>query len=279
MSREELDKSSQYSSPENSTHPPQKRDGISHWDNRAISSKYLDTIEPQSDSDVNRTKKLYHDPFFYSILPDLDGITALDLGSGNFYMSSELQALHPTSTFIASDLPGMIEESLRRRNHATRLLPELSVLAARADYLPIKSNSLDLVTSSLMMHWVSDAEKIIREIHRTLKPGGTSIISLANPNFFKAGKFEDMVTPDPHFVPTIDTTKIQQLDVYLGKTIGPVTYYLRPVEEYRRIYEACCFTRIELYEPTFTDPELIAKNDFMKKYKKHPLYLMIEAIK
>ncbi|MDQ5951826.1 MAG: malonyl-CoA O-methyltransferase [Patescibacteria group bacterium] len=212
-------------------------------------------------------------------MPDLDGIIALDLGSGNFYMSSELQDLHPTSTFIASDFPGMIEESLRRRNQSTNLLHEVSVLAARADDLPIVSNSLDLVTSSLMMHWVSDAEKIIQEIHRTLKSGGTSIISLANPNFFKAGRFENMTTPDPTFVPTLDTTKIQQLDVYLGKIIGPVTYYLRPVEEYRRIYEACGFTRIELYEPTFNDPELIAKNDFMKKYKKHPLYLLIKAIK
>jgi len=278
MPKEELDKSSLYSNPENSTHLTSKSDG-SRWDDRTISSKYLDTIEPQSDSDVNRTKKLYHDPFFYSILPDLDGITALDLGSGNFYMSSELQASHPTSTFIASDFPGMLAESLKRRNQVMSLVPEVYVLAARADDLPIESNSLDLVTSSLMMHWVLDAEKIAKEIHRTLKPGGTSVISLANPNFFKAGKFEDMDTPDPRFIPSVDTTKSQQLEVYLGQTIGPVTYYLRPVEEYRRIYEACGFSSVELYEPVVSDPKVIMENDFMKKYKKHPLYLVIKATK
>jgi hypothetical protein len=64
MSKEELDKSSQHSGTLNSIRSTQKRDGAFQWDNSVISSKYLDTIESQSDSDVNRTKKLYHDPFF-----------------------------------------------------------------------------------------------------------------------------------------------------------------------------------------------------------------------
>ncbi len=249
------------------------------WSDRDISSKYLDAIEPQSEVEVNKTKKLYHDPFFYSILPNLDGITALDLGSGNYYMSSDLQRQHPTSTFIASDLPSMVNEATERRRMNLTIKDHVTVIAALAQDAPFANSSLDLITSSLMMHWAEQAQQIINEAYRILKQEGTCVISLAHPKFFKSGKFERMDTKDPYFVPNIDITNNQELEVYLGQTIGPITYYLRPLEEYRRLFKQAGFSQVDIFEPLFTNEKEIVVNDFMKKYKKYPLYLFVKAIK
>ena len=49
---------------------------------------------------------------------------------------------------------------------------------AEAEALPFKSNSIDFIYSSGVLHHTPNTEQTLKELHRVLKPGGTAMIGL-----------------------------------------------------------------------------------------------------
>lgn len=74
----------------------------------------------------------------------------------------------------------------------------LNGLAIQADaqYLPIKSNTIDRVFSIGVLHHIPDTEKGIAEAYRIIKPNGTAFISLYGKLFF----FNPVLFPVAQFV-------------------------------------------------------------------------------
>lgn len=67
----------------------------------------------------------------------------------------------------------------RWRGKAPRLL------GADVRYLPIAANSLDLVWSNLMLHWLEDPLPAFKELHRTMTVGGLLTFSMLGPDTLK----------------------------------------------------------------------------------------------
>ena len=212
--------------------------------------------------------------FFFSLFPELrDKSSVLDLACGNGYIAKLLKSQNGSLNITAIDTHRMLSQGWTHSNE------KVDRVAAVAQMLPLANGSHDFIFSSMLFHWAEDAEQIASEIYRVLKPGGTTVISLANPRYFKTGTYEGMDTEHPRFVRSVDSDKSQQLQVMLSNTVGPLTYYLRPVDLYRDMLMESGFSAIEFFEPTMNDPSLLDKHDFLKKYKEHPLYLFIKARK
>lgn len=120
----------------------------------------------------------------------------LDLGCGRGADLPRLAARYPEATVFAADLsPRMLAQAGARASAARatglagRLLRRLSGSAkapphfvADARALPVKSGSLELVWSNLMLPAVDDPLPVFAEIHRTLSVGGLLMFSTLGPD-------------------------------------------------------------------------------------------------
>jgi malonyl-CoA O-methyltransferase len=112
-----------------------------------------------------------------ALLPDVNGLTALDAGCGSGRYLRELQVRG--ARVIGMDLsPQMLE---RARQFTTRI--------ARADVraLPLDEMTVDLVVCGLMLGDVAELELALSEMARVLRPGGRAIYSVVHPAGESAG--------------------------------------------------------------------------------------------
>ena len=113
---------------------------------------------------------------------------ALDLGSNSSNVLRALLAARDSSSSSAGSVLGSIstlhqlepsenmlsrgsaELQQRARAAGLRVLPTLGALEGSA--LPFQDASLDLVLSSMALHWVNDVPGLLAEVRRVLKPDG-----------------------------------------------------------------------------------------------------------
>jgi malonyl-CoA O-methyltransferase len=111
-------------------------------------------------------------------LPDERAAPAvvLDLGCGTGSFRSELRAHYPRASYIGLDLaPGMVEYA--RAGAADDSL----WVVGDAESLPLASDSVDLVFSSLAIQWCHKPALIFAELLRVLRPGGRCLFTTLGP--------------------------------------------------------------------------------------------------
>ncbi len=101
----------------------------------------------------------------------------LDLGCGTGFFRPELRARYPGATYIGLDLAlGMVE-------YARGLTTDDSVwLVGDAESLPLATDSVDLIFSSLAIQWCHQPELFFTELSRVLKPGGRCVFTTLGPD-------------------------------------------------------------------------------------------------
>jgi len=111
-----------------------------------------------------------------------------DIGCATGDGIRDLQARYPKALALAIDLALPMLHGVRahdRTNNSRwqRLLkrtPQLINADVRA--LPLAANSLDLVWSNLMLHWLDDPLPALREIHRVLNTSGLVMFATLGPD-------------------------------------------------------------------------------------------------
>jgi malonyl-CoA O-methyltransferase len=108
--------------------------------------------------------------------------TVLDLGAGTGHASRELKRRYSSAKVVALDLsPAMLRESARQQ----ALLRRFSPVCADAHRLPLRSGSLDLVLSNLLLEWCHDPDAVFGEVVRVLRPGGLFTFTTVGPDTLK----------------------------------------------------------------------------------------------
>lgn len=91
-----------------------------------------------------------------------------NLGSCSGLVAKNLNA-DRVDTLIEGDIS---RESVKRSRNLNSMLPlkyPTEHLQCDEEFIPLKENSVDLVTSCLSLHWVNDLVKCFRQIHGVLK--------------------------------------------------------------------------------------------------------------
>ncbi|MCB1690907.1 MAG: malonyl-ACP O-methyltransferase BioC [Halioglobus sp.] len=103
--------------------------------------------------------------------------SVLDLGCGTGYFCTPLRERYPAAQYLGLDLAaGMVDYARRRCGEDSKWL------VADAESLPLASESVDVVFSSLAVQWCARPEHLLAELARVLRPGGLCVFTSLGPN-------------------------------------------------------------------------------------------------
>lgn len=104
----------------------------------------------------------------------------LDLGCGTAQMRAGLTRCYPHAEYFGLDIAeGMLAEAQCTAGSAGR--DQGSWICADAEELPLASNSIDLVFTSLAIQWCQDLDRLFAELHRVLRVGGWCFFATLGP--------------------------------------------------------------------------------------------------
>ncbi len=125
-----------------------------------------------------------------AIAPDV----VLDAGSGTGLGAATLSDRYRRAQIIALDIAEPMAARSRRRR---RWFRRLDAVCADASRLPMRSASVDLVFSNLMLQWLGQPDVVFREFLRVLKPGGRLLFTTFGPDTLRELR-EAWATVDDH---------------------------------------------------------------------------------
>lgn len=116
----------------------------------------------------------------------------LDLGAGTGLLSQQLTKRFSDSKIICLDFA---QQSLKHN-------PSSNKICANANYLPLLDNSVDMITSNLMMQWCPNLNTLFSECFRVLKNNGLFLFSTFGPDTLKELKKSWSIVDDKTHVNT-----------------------------------------------------------------------------
>ncbi|MDA3833707.1 MAG: malonyl-ACP O-methyltransferase BioC, partial [Spirochaetales bacterium] len=120
----------------------------------------------------------------------------LDVGTGTGILAEKMVARYPKAQLIGIDLAlNMLQQASRKHPTAPQSLLQkmqapfkpIAPVWINADtyQLPIKTGSIDLLVSNLMLQWCDDLDSVFKEFRRVLRPQGVLIFTSFGPNTLK----------------------------------------------------------------------------------------------
>ena len=102
----------------------------------------------------------------------LQGETVMDFGSGTGTLCVMLKQSYPASNVVGLDIDEKIINIARKKIQKEKL--DIRLLQYDSNTIPLSDNSVDKIVTSLVLHHLNTdiKEKMFREFHRILKPGG-----------------------------------------------------------------------------------------------------------
>ena len=119
----------------------------------------------------------------------------LDLGCSRGASLPELAVRYPSAQQLAVDLVPEMLLGLRAPRPAWQRWVGMGAssgvmpLGADAEKLPLRSRSVDLIWSNLLLHWLDDPLPALFEAHRVLDVGGLLMFSTLGPDTLKELRF------------------------------------------------------------------------------------------
>lgn len=117
-------------------------------------------------------------PSLRALIPDLRGLKVLDLGCG-FGWFCRWAAGRGAAHVLGLDL----SEKMLERARAETDDPAIAYERADLDRLELPEAAFDFAYSSLALHYVVDAERLLGQVRRALRPGSEMVFSVEHPIF------------------------------------------------------------------------------------------------
>ena len=160
-------------------------------------------------------------PALQSMLPAVAGSAVLDLGCG-FGWFSRWAAEAGAASVLGLD----ISEQMLAEAKATTGAEVVTYDRQDLDSFEAAGRSFDLAYSSLTLHYLADLDRLFRQVHAALKPGGSFVFSVEHPIFTAPER--------PGFVVGATGGNVWPVDGYLAEGRRTTAWLREGVEKYHR---------------------------------------------
>jgi SAM-dependent methyltransferase len=212
------------------------------------------------------------EPAFLTLLPELQGLSLLDLGSGFGDFCRFARTRGASSVRGVEISRRMIETAKSRTND-----PQIEYVNVAIEDFPMQANAYDIVVSRLALHYIRDYEPVIHSIHAGLRDRGVFIFSVEHPictalceGWYENDQGEKILWP-------VDNYSIEG-ERKRSWFIDDVIKYHRTVETYVNTLLDSGFAITRLLEPHAVT-EHLKKRPGLKDTLRRPSFLIVAAVK
>ncbi len=139
-------------------------------------SRAAKTYDRQAELQKQVAEELVDKLEFITYTPEL----ILDVGAGTGFLRKSLQKRFKSARLILSDIAeGMLKQA---KSNDRRFFSRSSYACGDMEALPFKSDSVDMLISSLAIQWCNDLDQVMNEFFRVLKPGGLLMFATLGPD-------------------------------------------------------------------------------------------------
>jgi demethylmenaquinone methyltransferase / 2-methoxy-6-polyprenyl-1,4-benzoquinol methylase len=110
--------------------------------------------------------------FLASRIPP-DALRVLDVATGTAAVALELARANPARTIVGIDQSPEMLAAGRERVERAGLGDRIELREGRAEDLPVADGEFDALTFTYLLRYVDDVPATLRELARTVRPGGT----------------------------------------------------------------------------------------------------------
>jgi SAM-dependent methyltransferase len=217
------------------------------------------------DAEVDPVKTAYDRPAILAMAGDLEGKRVLELGCAAGGLTELL--VGAGASVVAVDLhPRLIERARARLGEGA----EFRVADISKPMPFLESGSFDVVTASLVLHYLEDWTTPLREAARVLRPGGLLLISTHHPT----NDVEVSDPPAPYFETVLLTDTWRK-----GGRDFTVRFYHRPLSGIVDALADAGFVIERIPEPVPDRAAFATMPEFYERMIRVPWFLFIRAAK
>ncbi len=129
-------------------------------------------------------------PAFFEMLPDVTGLSGLDIGCGEGHNTRLLAGQGARMT--ALDISDIFVHHAKEMEAQQPL--SIQYLCASAVEMPFAGSTFDFATGFMCFMDIPETERLLPEVYRVLKPGGFLQFSISHPYFLHL-----RINKPPHF--------------------------------------------------------------------------------
>lgn len=149
-----------------------KRDSISYQAYQEMAHYYAHEINEKP------YNAYYERPGIITLMPEVTDLRVLDAGCGAGFLCQWVIA-HGAQEVIGVDFSeNMISFAQQNADHRQQF--RIHDLNERMEF--VDSGSIDIVVSSLLLHYLNNIDAIFCEFYRVLRPGGKAVFSIHHPS-------------------------------------------------------------------------------------------------
>ncbi len=220
-------------------------------------------------------------PKFLSLMPSVKKLVGLDFGCGDGYNTHALTTLGTKKIYGLDISPTMIERAQKYEDENCQKLEFVKGSILKA---PFDDEYFDFLTSFFAPIFIPNYEKSLKEVYRTLKPGGFFQFSITHPCFWThkiqwANERKGVIATKyaPKSNPVFGTWGFE--NVPKEETSGFATYLFRRTftEWLNGLVAAGLY--VEKIEELVFPKKLASKYTSLKGFDKLPFFVIIRARK